>query len=349
MAVVAAAGPEHLPERGEVGGVLDVHHCVVVEALQPGRDVADRHALRLDQRDDPFVVVGVDDGRSPEPHGAAALQAFGVDDLDAAHAPRVVEHLDGVDHRVGDHLEVRATGTAAGADDRERRHHHTARRVAHVVAQGDRGVGHGVHGRELLSDVPVAEQRPPPVPELLPVVLRRDVADVLHDHAPHVVPRCRPQSYQKPGQPSKFWVRCRDDGRHGAPVRGGGSLVVSGFPDLESLPRPQLLAMAHDFMLAGMLGGPSGSATLDAAGHPGRGPRHAPDRPVDGSEPGVHAPDAAAHGDRRPRRARDHEGPAARRGLRPRLHERGLLRARRAARRVLAAALRRADERGARR
>jgi hypothetical protein len=44
--------------------------------------------------------------------------------------------------------------------------------------------------------------------------------------------------------------------------------VVAGFPDLESLTRPELLAVAHEYMLSGMLGSPGGSPTLAAAGIP---------------------------------------------------------------------------------
>jgi hypothetical protein len=43
------------------------------------------------------------------------------------------------------------------------------------------------------------------------------------------------------------------------------ALTTSGFPDLESLPRERLLAIAHEYMLGGMLGSPGGSATLAAA------------------------------------------------------------------------------------
>ena len=41
--------------------------------------------------------------------------------------------------------------------------------------------------------------------------------------------------------------------------------MVAGFPDLESLPRPQLLAVVHEYMLSGMLGSPGGSAALASA------------------------------------------------------------------------------------
>ena len=43
-------------------------------------------------------------------------------------------------------------------------------------------------------------------------------------------------------------------------------MATSGFPDLESLPRDRLLAVAHEYMLSGMLGSPGGSATLAGAG-----------------------------------------------------------------------------------
>ena len=42
-------------------------------------------------------------------------------------------------------------------------------------------------------------------------------------------------------------------------------MPTSGFPDLESLNREHLLAVAHEYMLSGMLGSPGGSATLAAA------------------------------------------------------------------------------------
>jgi hypothetical protein len=46
-------------------------------------------------------------------------------------------------------------------------------------------------------------------------------------------------------------------------------VAASGFPDLESLPREQLLAVAHEYMLSGMLGSPSGSPSIAGAGiHP---------------------------------------------------------------------------------
>jgi len=45
-------------------------------------------------------------------------------------------------------------------------------------------------------------------------------------------------------------------------------LATPGFADLESLPRPQLLAIAHEYMLSGMLGSPGGSPTLAAAAVP---------------------------------------------------------------------------------
>lgn len=48
--------------------------------------------------------------------------------------------------------------------------------------------------------------------------------------------------------------------------RKGGVLVATGFADLESLPREQLLAIAHEYMLSGMLGSPGGSATVAGAG-----------------------------------------------------------------------------------
>jgi len=41
--------------------------------------------------------------------------------------------------------------------------------------------------------------------------------------------------------------------------------VVAGFADLESLTRPQLLAIAHEYMLSGMLGSPGASPSLTAA------------------------------------------------------------------------------------
>ena len=44
--------------------------------------------------------------------------------------------------------------------------------------------------------------------------------------------------------------------------------MVAGFPDLESLTRTQLLAVAHEYMLSGMLGSPGGSPTLAAADIP---------------------------------------------------------------------------------
>jgi len=44
--------------------------------------------------------------------------------------------------------------------------------------------------------------------------------------------------------------------------------VVTGFPDLESLTRPLLLAVTHEYMLSGMLGSPGGSPTLAGAGIP---------------------------------------------------------------------------------
>jgi hypothetical protein len=43
-------------------------------------------------------------------------------------------------------------------------------------------------------------------------------------------------------------------------------VVAPGFPDLESLPREQLLAVAHEYMLSGMLGAPGGSPSLMGAG-----------------------------------------------------------------------------------
>jgi hypothetical protein len=42
-------------------------------------------------------------------------------------------------------------------------------------------------------------------------------------------------------------------------------LPTSGFPDLASLTRERLLAVAHEYMLSGMLGSPGGSATLAGA------------------------------------------------------------------------------------
>ena len=44
--------------------------------------------------------------------------------------------------------------------------------------------------------------------------------------------------------------------------------MVAGFADLESLNRPQLLAIAHEYMLNGMLGSPGGSPTLASADIP---------------------------------------------------------------------------------
>ena len=43
-------------------------------------------------------------------------------------------------------------------------------------------------------------------------------------------------------------------------------MATAGFPDLESLPREQLLAVAHEYMLSGMLGAPGGSPSLMGAG-----------------------------------------------------------------------------------
>lgn len=42
-------------------------------------------------------------------------------------------------------------------------------------------------------------------------------------------------------------------------------MATPGFPDLESLPRDQLLAVAHEYMLSGMLGSPGGSPSMASA------------------------------------------------------------------------------------
>ena len=76
-------------------------------------------------------------------------------------------------------------------------------------------------------------------------------------------------------------------------------------------------------------------------GRPGR------DRGMDGREPGLHGPHAAPDADRGRRRRGDHQGAPARRRLPAPVHGRRLEADRRAARRVLAAPLRRADGRRA--
>jgi len=45
-------------------------------------------------------------------------------------------------------------------------------------------------------------------------------------------------------------------------------MATPGFADLDSLPRAQLLAIAHEYMLSGMLGSPSGSPALANANMP---------------------------------------------------------------------------------
>src|SRR5215207_1028239 len=184
VAVGALAPPEDLPDRREIGRVLDVLDRVVLEhlvALDVGRHLADRRPLALDEREHAVVVVGVDDRRPPEVHAGADLERARVDHLDALHVVAVVEDLQRVDHRVGYDLEVGRT-TTAGRADRQDLRQDSARRVAHVVAERDRVVVDLVHRGELTADVAIAHQRTPPLAERLPVLVLVGVADVFERH-----------------------------------------------------------------------------------------------------------------------------------------------------------------------
>ena len=101
VAVVAPGRAEHLPQRREVGRVLDLELGVVdVHPLEPLRRRPDGGALPVDERDDPVVVRRVDDAAAAVAHGAALVDRPRVDDLDRLHVEAGVEDLHRRDHRV---------------------------------------------------------------------------------------------------------------------------------------------------------------------------------------------------------------------------------------------------------
>ncbi len=104
LAVVAPASTEHLPEGWQVGGILDPDRGGV-HLLEPLGRQPDGHALSLGQRQHPVGVVGVDDARAAVAELSPGLEDLGAD-LDAGHVAALVEHLAGVDDRVGDSLQV---------------------------------------------------------------------------------------------------------------------------------------------------------------------------------------------------------------------------------------------------
>ena len=118
-------------------------------------------------------------------------------------------------------------------------------------------------------------------------------------------------------------------------------------PAFHELARERLLPVALETMHVGHL---IDRALMPQVAIAGRDvDRRRPDRHpgMDGGEPGLHGSHATPDADRGRWRRRHHQGAPARRRLPPSVHGRGLEADRRAARRVLAAPLRRADGRGA--
>ena len=107
VAVVAAGRAEDLPEGWEVGRVDDLE-LVLGHLLESLGQLADLRALPLGERDDPSVIVGVDDLRAAVAHPRACVQHLRLDDLDARDVARGIEDLARVDHRVRDGDEVGA-------------------------------------------------------------------------------------------------------------------------------------------------------------------------------------------------------------------------------------------------
>ena len=98
---------------------------------------------------------------------------------------------DRVGHRqkVARRLVVVDPAATAWRGDRQGGDQHAARRVAHVVPQRHGVVDDAaVHTREAAPDVAVAQKRPPPLPELLPILLGRSVADVIDRHCSPFTP-----------------------------------------------------------------------------------------------------------------------------------------------------------------
>ena len=107
-AVVAPGGTEDLPERGEVGGVLD-HDLVVLDVhpLESVRRRPDGGALPVDEGDEPVRVVGIDNAAAPVAQGPALTEEPGVSYLERLDVHGRIENLDGGDDRVRDRDEVR--------------------------------------------------------------------------------------------------------------------------------------------------------------------------------------------------------------------------------------------------
>ena len=107
LAVVALERAERLPERRQVGRVLDDQLVLghLVEALGDG---ADARTLTFEVRDDAARVVGVDDARAAVAHAGAGMEHLGVDDLDARDVGPGIDDHARVDHRVGHRLQIGA-------------------------------------------------------------------------------------------------------------------------------------------------------------------------------------------------------------------------------------------------
>ena len=150
--------------------------CGVHQFQALGRG-ADGDALAFGEREDPAVVVGVDDPRAAVAHLPALAQRLG-EHLDALDAMPGVEDLRRVDDRVGNGRQV-GHAAALGRGDAEHGEQQAAGRVAHVVAQSHGVVGVVVHRREHAADVAIAQQAAPPASQLFRV--RRLVGGELPD------------------------------------------------------------------------------------------------------------------------------------------------------------------------
>src|SRR5436309_3571555 len=101
--------------------------------------------------------------------------------LDVTNVARRIEDLVRHHHWCRDAFVV--APVRLGRCDAQRRCHHASGGVTHVVAQRHRlELDPGIENRGQLAEVPVAEQRCPRLLELRPVILRRDLTNIL-DHA----------------------------------------------------------------------------------------------------------------------------------------------------------------------